>query len=253
MRLTGKVAVITGGASGIGLATTKRFLVEGAKVVVGDVDEEALAALPEGVVGVRCDVRQEADVEALCAEAVNRFNGLDIAFANAGVGTGGPIVDADPAEWMRVIEVNLLGPMLTIKHAARRMADGGAIVVTASLNAVQPGTWASAYCSSKAGVAMLTKVAAMELGPAGIRVNAVGPGLVRTPLTEPSLLVPGLKDEYDGNAVLRVDTAPEEVAGLVTYLVSDEAASITGHLHLIDRGAHTKCYPDIMALLDGAG
>jgi NAD(P)-dependent dehydrogenase (short-subunit alcohol dehydrogenase family) len=250
-RLEGKVAVVTGGASGIGLATARRFVAEGAKVVIGDVDADGLVAAtadaPEAMVGVRCDVRDEAEVEALAATALDRFGRLDIAFANAGIGSGGPILEADRDEWMRVIEVNLLGPMLTIKHTARHMTAGGAIVVTASLNAVQPGNGVSAYCSSKAGVAMLTQVAAMELGPAGIRVNAIGPGLVRTPLTEGTWHLPAMVADYDENALLPVETTPDDVASLVTFLVSDEASSITGALHLVDRGAHTKRYPDVMA------
>ena len=256
-RLDGKVAVVTGGASGIGLATVRRFVAEGAKVVVGDLDADGLASIkaeaPDAVAGVRCDVRVEADVEALATAALDRFGRIDIAFANAGIGSGGPIVDADRDEWMRVIEVNLLGPMLTIKHTARHMEAGGAIVVTASLNAVQPGTAASAYCASKAGVAMLVQVAAMELGPAGIRVNAIGPGLVRTPLTEGMWHLPGMVDDYDDNALLPIDTTPEDIAGVVAFLVSDDASSITGHLQLVDRGAHTKRYPDVLAAMKTLG
>lgn len=255
-RLAGKVAVVTGGASGIGLATTRRFVTEGARVVVGDLDVEGLAAveaeLGDAVAAIRADVTSDDDVRALCATAVDRFGGLDIAFANAGIGSSTAIEDADPADWMKVIEVNLLGPMLTIKHAAPHMVDGGSIVVTASLNAVQAAAGMSAYCTSKAAAVMLAEVAAMELGPRRIRVNAIGPGLVRTPLTEPMWMMPAVVDDYDENAPLATTTTPDDVANLVTFLASDESSSITGHLHLIDRGAHSKRYPDVQRHIEAA-
>ena len=147
-----------------------------------------------------------------------------------------------------MIEVDLLGPLLTMKHAARRMTDGGSIIATASLNAVQPSALMSAYCSAKAGLAMLVQVAALELGAAGIRVNAVGPGLVKTPLTEPMSMVPGLIEEFDANAPMATTTSPDDVANLVTFLASDESTSISGTLQLIDRGAHTQRYPDLVTL-----
>jgi NAD(P)-dependent dehydrogenase (short-subunit alcohol dehydrogenase family) len=250
-RLTEKVAIVTGGASGIGLATARRFAAEGARVMLGDLDVDGLAAaeseIGDRVAGQRCDVRVESDVEALIAAAVERFGGLDIAFANAGTGSFGSIVDVDPAEWMRVIEVNLLGPLLTAKHAARQMHEGGSIVLTASLNAVQPAASMSAYCCSKAALAMLAQVAALELGQVGIRVNAIGPGLVRTGLTEGMWQLPGIVEDFDENAPLVTTTSPDDVAKLVTFLASDDASSISGCLYLIDRGAHTQRYPDMPA------
>jgi NAD(P)-dependent dehydrogenase (short-subunit alcohol dehydrogenase family) len=256
-RLAGKVGLVTGGASGIGQATVRRFVAEGARVVAGDRDERGLAALAdelgEAVATVVGDVTVEDDVERLAATAVERFGRLDVAFANAGTGSIQRLVDADLAEWSRVLDVNLTGPFLTIKHAARRMAAGGSIVVTASLNAVQPGIGMGAYCSTKAAVAMLAQVAALELGPSGIRVNAVGPGLVRTPLTEGIFGFPAVVDGYVENTPIGRHATPEEVAGLVTFLASDEAAYVSGSLYLVDGGAHTMRYPDIPALVTGAG
>jgi NAD(P)-dependent dehydrogenase (short-subunit alcohol dehydrogenase family) len=252
-RLAGRVAVVTGGASGIGLASTRRFVADGARVVVGDIDRAALDAaateLGDAVATVVCDVTVEGDVESLAGTAVDRFGRLDIAFANAGTATASPIVDSARSEWDRVLGVNLTGPFLTIKHAARRMERGGSIVVTASLNAVQPGAGMAAYCVSKAGVAMLVEVAALELGPSGIRVNAVGPGLVRTGLTEAAFLLPSIVDEYRENTPLGRYAEPDEIANLVAFLASDEAGFISGSLHLVDGGAHTMRYPDIPARL----
>lgn len=255
--LAGKVALVTGGASGIGLATARRFVDGGARVVVGDIDEEALqtvtAELGSAIVAVRCDVTVEADVEHLAQTAVDRFGRLDVAFANAGIGSFARIVDADLTEWSRVLDVNLTGPFLTIKHAARRMGQGGSIVVTASLNAVQPGPGMGAYCSSKAAVAMLVQVAAQELGPDGIRVNAIGPGFVRTPLTEGAFQLPGIVEEYEENTPLGRHATPEDIAGVVAFLASDDAAYISGSLYLIDGAAHTMRYPNIPARLAAHG
>jgi NAD(P)-dependent dehydrogenase (short-subunit alcohol dehydrogenase family) len=252
-RLSGKVAVVTGGASGIGLATVRRFAAEGACVMVGDIEGDRVAdvatELGESVAGRRCDVRSESDVAALIGDAHARFGALHIAFANAGIGSFAPVVDVDLPEWMRVLEVNLVGPLLTLKHAARRMDDGGSIILTASLNAVQPAVGMSAYCCSKAGLAMLAQVAALELGPRRIRVNAIGPGLVRTGLTEGMWLIPPMVEEFDENAPLDTTTSADDVANLVAFLASDEASSISGTLQLIDRAAHTMRYPDVAARL----
>jgi 3-oxoacyl-[acyl-carrier protein] reductase len=252
-RLNGKVGVVTGGASGIGLATVHRFVAEGARVMIGDIAgeraEEVAGQLGKDVAGRRCDVRSEPDVEALVEATEERFGPPDIVFANAGIGSFASVVDADLAEWTRVLQVNLVGPMLTIKYGARRMPAGGSIILTASLNAVQPARGMSAYCCAKAGLAMLAEVAALELGPRRIRVNAVGPGLVRTPLTNDMWALPALVADFDENAPLDTTTSPDDVANLVTFLASDESSSITGALHLIDRGAHSKRYPDLPAHL----
>jgi NAD(P)-dependent dehydrogenase (short-subunit alcohol dehydrogenase family) len=251
-RLEGKVAVVTGGASGIGLATVHRLVADGAKVAIGDIDEAGLGAvaaeLGDAVVTARCDVTVEADVEGLVAAAVDRFGGLHAAFANAGIGDFGVVAALDPDRFRQVLDINLLGPALTIKHASARMDDGGSIVITASLNAVQPAAGMSAYCCSKAGAAMLAQVAAMELGPRRIRVNAVGPGLVRTGLTEGMWMLPELVEEYQGNQVIPEQITAEDIAATVAFLVSDDARAITGTLQLVDGGGHTKRYPEMLRI-----
>jgi NAD(P)-dependent dehydrogenase (short-subunit alcohol dehydrogenase family) len=250
-RLAGKVAVVTGGASGIGLATVRRFIADGALVMIGDIEgdraAEVATELGQAVASRRCDVSTESDVEALFEDTQNRFGGVHIAFANAGIGSFAPVIDAEVPDWMRVLEVNLVGPLLTIKHAARRMHGGGSIVLTASLNAVQPAIGMSAYCCSKAGLAMLAQVAALELGPKGIRVNAIGPGLVRTGLTDGMWLIPQIVEEFDENAPLKTSTSADDVANLVAFLASEDSSSISGTLQLIDRAAHTMRYPNLPA------
>ena len=246
-----KVALVTGGASGIGLAVTRRFVRDGHVVVVGDVNHEALTSvedeLGDAVRTQRCDVTVESEVESLSQLALDQFGRLDIAFANAGIGSNAMVIDARLDDWINVVQVNLVGSFLTIKHAARRMGRGSAIVVTTSLNAVQAGRGMSAYCAAKAGAKMLVEVAALELGAAGIRVNAIAPGLVRTPLTDTIWRVPSIAEEFQENTPLNRYASPEDIANFVAFLASDEASFVSGSFHLIDGGANTMRYPDIPA------
>ena len=168
-----------------------------------------------------------------------------------GTGHFAPIVDHDLADWQRLVDLCLTGVFLTVKHAGRAMSagGGGSIVTMASLNAVQPAGGMSAYCSSKAAVAMLSQVAALELGPAGIRVNAIGPGLVQTGLTAPLWSVPGIVDAFVDNTAIGRFAQPEDVADLALFLASDESSFVTGSLYLVDGGAHALRYPDLLASL----
>ncbi len=249
LALANKVALVTGGASGIGRACVARFVADGARVVVGDLSETGLQSLEDefgdAVATTRCDVTSEADVEALCALSIERFGGLDIALANAGRGTFGMITDHPTDEFRAILDLCVTGVFLTMKHAGRVMRDNGSIVAISSLNGVQPSAGMSAYCTAKAGVIMLTKVAAMEFGPRGIRVNAVGPGLIETPATGTFFSMPGVVEEFVANTTLGRHGAPSEVAALVAWLASDESSFITGSYQLIDGGASNRRYPDI--------
>jgi len=248
-RLDGKVALVTGGASGIGLGITRRFVAEGARVVVGDINGDAMARvqseLGEAVATAPADVTDEAAVAALVATAVERFGHLDIAVANAGGGAYAPIVEHELSEWQRVIDLCLTSVFLTIKHAGAAIAEGGSVIAIASLNATQPAEGMSAYCTAKAGVAMLTRVAAMELGHRRVRVNAIAPGLVETPMSAGLWAVPGVVDEFVENTTVGRFASPDEIAGLALYLASDESSFVSGSLIPIDGGAATKRYPDL--------
>ena len=251
-RLDGKVAIVTGGASGIGKGIVERFVDEGARVVIGDPDGDGVAAVIAAlghnyVDGASVDVRDEAAVERMVAQAVRRFGKLDVAVNNAGVGGFSPIQDYPAADWERVIGISLTGTFLSIKHEARQMiaGGGGSIVNIASLNAIQPTEGFAAYCSAKAGVAMLTKVAALELGRRGIRVNAIGPGLIHTPATAGMTAIPGLEDAFVHEAPVGRAGEPADVAGLALYLASDESALMSGQTLYIDGGASLNKYPEL--------
>ncbi len=248
-RLTAKTALVTGGGSGIGLAMVRRFVSEGARVVVGDLDGSRLSMLHDefgsSVHTVVCDVTNEAQVEHLCLAGVEAFGPFDIAVANAGRGGYGLIVDADVSEFRSILDLCVTGVMLTIKHAARCMNDGGSIVTVASLNGTQPSAGMSAYCAAKAGVIMLTQVAAMELGERGIRVNAIAPGLIQTPATGGFFDVPGVVEEFMDNTTLGRYGLPEEVAALAVFLASDESGFVSASTFAVDGGGSTGRYPQL--------
>jgi NAD(P)-dependent dehydrogenase (short-subunit alcohol dehydrogenase family) len=247
-------AFVTGAASGIGRAIAERFVAEGARVAAVDLDLDGVTALagtaPAGaVVPLRADVTDETTVAAAVTAAA-ALGPIDVVVANAGRGAYSPIVDHDTAEFRSIIDLCLTGVFLTIKHAAPAMRDGGSIITIASLNAIQPSAGMSAYCAAKAGAVALTRVAAMELGPRGIRANAIAPGLVRTNASASFWELPGVVEEFVENTTVGRFATPDDVAGMAVYLASDESSFVSGSMLSIDGGASTKRYPDLPAAID---
>ena len=232
-----QTTVVIGAASGIGAATAEVLETAGHVVVRADLNPA------EGCRAV--DVTDEASVEGLFESVVSEYGAFTGAVNCAGVSTFGLVVDHDAAEFRRVVDVCLTGAFLVLKHAGRRVVDGGSLVTLASLNARQPGNGLVAYCAAKAGLVMLTEVTALELGVRGVRVNAVSPGLVVTPLTEPAMAIPGVREDYLDNTPLGRSGEPEEVGAAIRFLLSDDAAWITGENLDINGGAHLLRYPDL--------
>lgn len=248
-RLTDSTAYVTGAASGIGRAITAAFIAEGARVVAADIDADGLesvaAELGDAVVTDTADVTDEASVAASIARAVDAVGPLDIVVANAGRGAYSPVVGHELAEWQGILDLCLTGVFLTIKHGAPAMRDGGSIITISSLSAIQPAEGMAAYCAAKAGVVALTRVAAMELGRRGVRVNAIGPGLVQTAASAAFWELPGVVDEFIENTTVGRFAQPSDVAAMAVFLASDESTFVSGSFQSVDGGASTKRYPDL--------
>jgi 3-oxoacyl-[acyl-carrier protein] reductase len=248
-----RVAVVIGGASGLGKATALALHEQGYRVTVGDRDGDGAKAVAAqfGGIGEAVDVTDEAGVEALFNGVEQRDGSVHTVVNTAGLSSWSPIVDHDVEEWRRVVDINLVGAFIVLKHAGRVVSDGGALISLTSLNGRQPGAGLSAYCAAKAGLSMLTQVAALELAPRQVRVNAIAPGLVITPLTEGISGVPGVTEDYVENTPLGRAGTPEEIAAAAVYLSSDQAAWITGEVLDINGGAHMLRYPNIQKHLEG--
>ncbi len=248
MRLENKVAVITGGASGMGLATVMRFLKEGARVVIADFNSEtglaAVAAAEESgykdsVTFIKTDVADEPAVEAMMQCGLDRFGGLDIVFNNAGVGGAiGPLTETTVSDWDYTFDVLAKGVFLGIKHAARIMRDrgvGGSIINTASIAGLSGDGGPLVYSAAKAAVISLSKSAAVELGADKIRVNAICPGFIVTPLAD------GGHEEATKISFAKSQPWPEygrgdHIAGVALFLASDDSEFVTGESIVVDGG-----------------
>jgi meso-butanediol dehydrogenase/(S,S)-butanediol dehydrogenase/diacetyl reductase len=257
-RYTGKVAVVTGAASGIGQAIATRLVHEGGAVVAGDIAEDGLGSLATklGVrcVPVTCDVTREADVEALVATAVDCFDSLHAAFNVAGGSRPALITDMTEEDWDFTVDLCLKGVLFGMKHAARRMIAngvGGAIVNISSLNSRVPMHFGAAYCAAKAGVAMLTQCGALELGEHKIRVSAVSPGLTQTPLAQPIFEIPGALQAYLDRIPLGRPAQPDDIAASALFLASDEASYISGVNLVVDGAWEQTTYPDLRPFIAG--
>ena len=244
-----RVAVVVGGASGIGWASARALAEDHCRVTVADRNTEAAAARAAELGGphhwAAVEVTDEASVAALFDDVVAREGRLDVVVNCAGFSGFGLITELAAEQFRSVVDVCLTGGFLVIKHAGRHLGDGGAVVSLTSLNARQPAIGMSAYCAAKAGLSMLTQVAALELGPRGVRVNAVAPGFVHTPLTESAAAIPGVVDDYVENTALGRAGTPEDVAAAVVFLSSPLTSWLTGEVLDLNGGAHLKRYPNI--------
>jgi NAD(P)-dependent dehydrogenase (short-subunit alcohol dehydrogenase family) len=231
-----KVVIVTGGASGIGRAAAVAFARAGARVAVVDREERGVLADIERGLFVAADVTRAADVEAMVARVVRELGRLDFAFNNAGVaGAQATTAEYDEAEWDRVIATNLKGTWLCMKYEIPHLTRGAAIVNCASISGLIAFENEPAYVASKHAIVGLTKTAAIELGPRGIRVNALCPGAVDTPMLHRTTPPAELREYVDGTPLRRVAT-PEEIAAAAVWLCSDAAAFVTGVALPVDGG-----------------
>jgi NAD(P)-dependent dehydrogenase (short-subunit alcohol dehydrogenase family) len=248
MRFRDKSIIVTGAGSGIGRAAALQFAAEGGQVLCADktdgADATAAACRQAGgrAEALQMDAGLEADVERAVRQAVERFGGLDVMFANAGISGGMANIFDTPVELIaEVLRVNLIGPFLAIKHAAPRIAERGqgAIVLTASVAGIRSGAGSPAYSASKAGVINLAKTAAQQLSGSNVRVNAICPGLTETGMTKPTFdyaREAGKMDRVGRLNPLRRGAQPDELAKVALFLASDDASYVNGQAIAVDGG-----------------
>ncbi len=245
--LDGKVAIVTGGSSGIGKAIVKTYLDHGAKVMIVDVDEEGLqetekelAKFKENVLLVKGDVTKVEDVRKTVDETVKKWTKIDVLVNNAGVGTISSLIEMTEEEWDYVLDINLKGMFLFTREVAKVMIEQkeGCVINLSSINEEVPLAGEIHYCVSKGGVKMLTRAVALELAPYNIRVNAIAPGMTDTALTEELLVIPELKSAVLHQIPLGRIGRPKDIAKVAVFLASDYASWVTGSTICVDGGMH---------------
>jgi NAD(P)-dependent dehydrogenase (short-subunit alcohol dehydrogenase family) len=241
--LEGKVAVITGAGSGMAKASVKVFAREGAKVVAGDIsgaEKDTASEIGDGVLPVHCDVTNEDDIAAIVRAAVDEFGRIDIMLNVAGIADGAMVADVTQEHYDRTMDVDLRGVFFGMKHAIKAMIEcgnGGAIVNWSSIGGLGATAFTSVYSAAKAGVIAATKVAAVEYGGQGIRVNAICPGFIHTEImgSHPEWM-PGILEK----AALGRGGQPDEVAEVAAFLASDKASFVSGAIIPVDGGWSAK-------------
>jgi NAD(P)-dependent dehydrogenase (short-subunit alcohol dehydrogenase family) len=258
MHFDGRAALVTGGGTGIGLACAKALAAAGAKVMLAGRREEVVAkaagAIGANATFVRCDVTKDASVEAAVAATEAQLGPLRLAVNAAGTGNIGSVLNGLVPEFQAILETNLTGVYRSLRSEALAMkrAGGGAIVNISSIAGALTHRWMSAYCASKAGVNMLTRCAADDLGEHGIRVNAVMPSLVPTELTGMMVGNDAVVEEYLRRMPIARLGTPEDVAALVAFLLADEAGWITGQVIGVDGGHTIRQGPDMVPIFGTA-
>ena len=244
MRLKDKIAIVTGGARGIGLAVANAYAREGAIVMIADLNldgartsVDALSRMGARALPIAVDVADAASVQAMVAKTLEAYGRLDILMNNAGVGGNTPFLDTRLEEWNRIISINLTGAFLVAQAAAREMVKGGGgkIVNIASLSGQRGANGRAAYGSAKAGLELLTKVMAVELAPHNINVNAIAPGAIETELAK-FAHTPATRAAYNYLIPMTRYGTPEEIADAAVFLSSDEARYVHGHTLNVDGG-----------------
>jgi NAD(P)-dependent dehydrogenase (short-subunit alcohol dehydrogenase family) len=253
--LSGKVAFITGAGSGIGRGIAERLARDGADVYIADIDEEGaehtanlVTQLGRRAVAIRANVAAKGQIQAATADCVAKLGRLDIAVANAGIGRGGSVLDLSLKDWQDQIDINLTGVFLTVQAVAQQMVNlrhGGRIVCISSLAALNTSGPMFAYSATKAGVAIMVRGWAQDLGPHGITVNAIGPGVIETPLARGLAGDPGgvIRSNLEARTPVGRVGQPTDIAGLVSFMAGPDGAFMSGSYVLMDGGVRDARAP----------